>query len=67
MGWIALPPTSIVYCIWKTGLLTNEEIGKIFGVGYSSVSHIVKSTKSRLKQEKGYNKTYDNIYSLFKT
>jgi hypothetical protein len=36
-------------------------------VSYSSVSHIVKSTKSRLKQEKGYNKTYNSIYSLFKT
>jgi hypothetical protein len=57
----------MVFCIWKTGRLTNEEIGKFFGVSYSSVSHIVKSSKSKLGQEEGYKEKFDRIYSLFKT
>ena len=56
----------LVFCIWKTGILTNEKIGRLFGVTYSSVSHIVKSTKSRLDRNERLMEKFDKIYSLFK-
>jgi len=36
----------LVFSIWKTGLLTNERIGELFGVSYSSISHIVKTVQA---------------------
>lgn len=56
----------LVYCIWKTGMLTNGKIGEIFGVSYSSISHIVKSVQSELDMNKEYREKYVKIYSLFK-
>ena len=41
----------LVYWFWQRGAYTNEEIGNIFGVGYSAVSHIVKKVKSRISKE----------------
>jgi REP element-mobilizing transposase RayT len=56
----------IIFCIWKTGLLTNEKIGGLFGVSYSSISHIVKSAQDRIGKEKGFQKKFIRVYSLFK-
>ncbi len=56
----------LVYCIWKTGILTNEKIGELFGVSYSSIIHIVKSVKSELEMNKGFLDKFMKIYSLFK-
>ena len=56
----------LVFFVWKTGLLTNEAIGQLFGVTYSSISHIVKSIKSRLKKDRRLNEKFDRIYSQFK-
>jgi len=57
----------LVFCIWKTGILSNENIGKLFGVGYSSISHIVKSAKSRLDHDDrfGENSSLFIHYSRF--
>ena len=57
----------LVFFVWKTGLLTNEAIGHLFGVTYSSISHIVKSMKSILKKDRRLNEKFDRLYSQFKT
>ena len=56
----------LVYCIWKTGILTNEKIGELFGVSYSSISHMVKSVKSELETNEGFLEKFMKIYSLFR-
>jgi hypothetical protein len=43
----------LLFCLWKTGVVTTKKIGELFGVSYSSVSHIVKLEKARLEQDKG--------------
>ncbi len=37
--------------MWSTHLMTNEEIGALFGLTYSSVSHSVNLIKSRLPHQ----------------
>ena len=56
----------LVYCLWKTGMLTNKKIGELFGVSYSSISHIVKSVQSGLERNKEYREKFMKTYSLFK-
>ncbi|MDY6973082.1 MAG: transposase [Thermodesulfobacteriota bacterium] len=56
----------LVLSAWRTGLLTNDKIGQLFGMTYSSVSHIVKSVTRRMGQDNGLKKRFDHIYSLFK-
>jgi chromosomal replication initiation ATPase DnaA len=41
----------VVYLIWQTGLLTNEKIGAIFDLTYSSVSHCVRAVKARMAKD----------------
>jgi chromosomal replication initiation ATPase DnaA len=41
----------IVYLIWQTGLLTNEKIGVVFDLTYSSVSHSVRAVKARMAKD----------------
>jgi REP element-mobilizing transposase RayT len=42
----------LIYLLWESGGLTNQEIGACFGLTYSAVSRRVGETKKRLKQEK---------------
>lgn len=56
----------LVLSIWKTGLLTNDGIGRLFGMTYSSVSHIVKSIKLKMAQDPTIEERFNHIYSLFK-
>lgn len=56
----------LVLSLWRTGVITNAEIGKLFGTSYSSVSHIVKSIKLRMKDDLSLKERSDNVYSLFK-
>lgn len=56
----------LVYSVWKTGLLTNEKIGRLFGMTYSSISHIVKTVKLRMVEERDLKEKFSRIYSLFK-
>ena len=55
-----------VLFMWNTGLMTNEEIGALFGLTYSSVTHIVRPTKSRLSQEAELERRLDWINSQCK-
>ena len=56
----------LVLSVWKTGVLTNDKIGRLFGMTYSSVSHIVRSIRLRMEQNHSLKKRFDHIYSLFK-
>ena len=55
----------LVYCLWKSGILTNTKIGELFGVSYSSISHIVTSVQSVLERNKEYREKFMKTYSLF--
>jgi len=56
----------IIYLIWQKGLLTNEKIGAIFDLTYSSVSHSVKAIKSKMSKEHQFRDYIDKLNSQFK-
>ncbi len=56
----------LLYFIWHAGQLGNEQIGNLFGISYSAVSHIVSSFKIRLKKEQKLQAKFRQINSLFK-
>jgi chromosomal replication initiation ATPase DnaA len=56
----------IIFLIWQTGLLTNEKIGAIFDLTYSSVSHSVKAVKSRMAKEHKFRDYIEDLNSQFK-
>jgi len=56
----------LLYCIWATGQLKNEQIGKLIGLSYSAVSHAVKSAKSKLARDRQLQTKFDQLNSLFK-
>jgi len=56
----------LLYCIWATGQLKNEQIGKLFGLSYSGVSHAVKSVKSKLPKDQQLQTKFDKLNSLCK-
>ena len=56
----------LVYFMWNTGALTNMEIGQLFGLTYSSISHIIKGVMHRLENEKELGEKIERLYSQFK-
>ena len=56
----------MIYFIWQTGLLTNEKIGALFGINYSSVSHSVRSVKTKMTNDPKFRVYCDDLYSQFK-
>jgi DNA-binding CsgD family transcriptional regulator len=56
----------LLYGIWKTGQLRNEQIGNLFGLSYSGVSHAVKSAKLKLSNSRQLQIKFNQLYSLFK-
>ena len=56
----------LVFSVWNTGLLTNEEIGRLFGMTYSAVSHIVSSIRLRIKENRELKEKTNQINSLYK-
>jgi chromosomal replication initiation ATPase DnaA len=56
----------VVYLIWQTGLLTNEKTGAIFGLTYSSVSHIVRSVRLRIAKDRKFRTYIEELNSQFK-
>ena len=51
----------LLLSVWKTGMMTNDEIGSIFGMTYSSVSHIVKTIRIRMKEEHNLKERFNRI------
>jgi len=56
----------LIFSVWKTGLMTNEEIGRLFGMTYSAVSHIVSSIRLRIKENSELKEKFNQINSLYK-
>jgi REP element-mobilizing transposase RayT len=56
----------LLYIIWRAGHLQNEQIGNLFGISYSAVSHTVKSIKAKLKKDQKLRSKFDQLNSLFK-
>jgi hypothetical protein len=45
----------LVFSVWKACILANEKIGNLFGMTYSSISHIVKKVRSRMEKDRDLN------------
>jgi len=56
----------LLYFIWQAGRLGNEQIGDLFGISYSAVSHTVSSVKAKLKKDQKLQATFSQFNSLFK-
>ena len=53
----------LVYFMWRSGQLTNEQIGELFGISYSAVSHSVKTLKARLLETPDLMKQFKQLNS----
>jgi predicted transcriptional regulator len=49
-----------------TGALSNQRIGELFGISYSSVSHIVKSVNTKVKEDHKFAEKLRWLKSQFK-
>jgi putative transposase len=56
----------MMFLLWKSGGLTNQEIGAYFGLTYSAVSRRVAKTGERLKQEKELADLFEALKSQIK-
>ena len=56
----------LLYFIWQAGRLGNEQIGNLFGISYSAVSHTVSSIKAKLKKDQKLQAEFSQFNSLFK-
>ena len=55
----------MIYALWKTGLFKNEQIGRLFGISYSAVSHVIADVK-RNKKDPAVRSKFGKIISQFK-
>jgi hypothetical protein len=56
----------LIYWLWKAGLLTNEQIGTLFRLTYSAVSHSVKQMQKKLRSDKELSAKFRLLNSQFK-
>jgi len=56
----------LVYLVWKICRLSNEESGRLFGMTYSAISHILSSMRTRKQKEIDLQDRNNRIYSLYK-
>ena len=56
----------LLYCLWSSGKLTNEQIGHYFSLSYSAVSHSVRAIKSKMECDKALVEKFRMINSQFK-
>jgi putative transposase len=56
----------VLYALWEIGAFQNEEIGQVFGVSYSAVSHIVRDMKEQIKKDSRVGSKVKRINSQFK-
>lgn len=55
-----------VYALWERGVFRNDDIGRVFGVSYSAVSHIVTEVKERMNKDPQFKRKVQKINSQFK-
>jgi putative transposase len=56
----------LVYLVWKICILSNEETGRLFGMTYSAVSHILSSMRPKMQNDSDLRAKYNHVYSLCK-
>lgn len=56
----------MIYHLRENGGITNEQIGQLFGLTYSSISRRVRNFSERCKKDKGLKKNYDWLKSQIK-
>jgi chromosomal replication initiation ATPase DnaA len=56
----------MIYLLRNKGLMTNEQLGRLFNISYSAVSHRVKIFKEKLINDKKVKNQFDKINSQFK-
>ena len=56
----------VLYALWEIGAFRNQEIGQVFGVSYSAVSHIVRDMKERIKEDPKVVRKVKRVNSQFK-
>jgi chromosomal replication initiation ATPase DnaA len=55
----------MLYFIWQAGQLSNKQIGNLFGISYSAVSHTVRSVKTKIKKDQKLEAEFSQLNSLF--
>ena len=55
-----------IYLVRTICILSNEETGRLFGMTYSAISHILSSMRNRMGKDSDSRINYKNIYSLCK-
>ena len=56
----------LIYLLWEIGYFTNQQIGDIFKLTYSSVSRRVNKFRNRIKKENSLLKLYKATRSQIK-
>jgi hypothetical protein len=56
----------VLYALWEMGAFRNKEIGQVFGVSYSAVSHIVRDMKEQIKKDPRVGRKVKRLNSQFK-
>ncbi|MBC2717297.1 MAG: hypothetical protein HF978_18475 [Desulfobacteraceae bacterium] len=56
----------IVYLLWKTGRYSNQKIGELLGLTYSSVSRRIHHVRLKLKLRSGKNNKVKKFYNSVK-
>ena len=56
----------LIYLLWSIGWYNNQEIGNLFGLGYSSISRRVAIMKPKIAKDCGILKRLEEIKSLIK-
>ena len=56
----------LVYLLWNKGLMTNEQLGRVFNISNSAVSHSVKVFKEKMINDKKVKNQFDKINSQYR-
>lgn len=56
----------MVYLLWQSGHYSNHEIGRMFGISYSAVSHVIRGLKTKMRENPQFLDTLNHIYSQIK-
>lgn len=56
----------LVYLLWNKGLMTNEELGRLFDISHSAVSHSVKRFKEKMINDKKVKTQFEKLNSYFR-
>jgi REP element-mobilizing transposase RayT len=56
----------LVYLLWNKGLMTNEQLGRVFNISNSAVSHSVKRFKEKMINDKKVKTQFEKLNSQFR-